>query len=121
MRKWLLCLAVMLPFGVHADFMEVIEVRLKDDCAFADYLQIVQDFNAWARERGYETEIAAPLHSDDVKSLYWMGRTRDAATFGEAWDAWRAALGDPDSEPAKLSARFGECVTNLSRRSYDVY
>lgn len=101
--------------------MEVIELELKEDCSFSEYMAIVTDFNEWAKDYGYRTEVAMPLHSRNLTSLYWMGRSADAATFGKAWDTWRDALSDEDSVPAKLQARFSECETNLRRVSYDVY
>lgn len=62
-----------------------------------------------------------PVQSENLTSIGWLGRSADSATFGKAWDAWRDALGDPESDPAKLNARFEECTKNLSRRGFDVY
>lgn len=121
MKKLLAGLLFALPFTVQADFMEVLEVDLKDDCSFAQYMEIMAEFNAWAEPWNYQAEIAVPLHAHDLTSLYWMGRTEDAETFGKAWDAWRDGLRDPDSKPAKLNDRFAKCVDTLNRSSYDVY
>jgi hypothetical protein len=53
--------------------------------------------------------------------MFWVGRSKDAATFGKAWDTWRDGLSVPDSLASKLWARFQACTTNLSRRGYDAY
>ena len=63
---------------------------------------------------------AAP-GAQNLVSLYWVGRTKDAATFGKAWDTWRNETADPNSVAGQLSARFVKCGTNLSRRGYDVH
>ena len=85
-------------------------------------MEIVRDFNSqWGVSNGYKAEVLAPIQSHNLVSMYWLGRTKDAATFGKAWDVWRNALGDPNSVPAKLWARFAACETNLSRRGYDSY
>ena len=94
---------------------------MKDGCSFDKYMEIVSDFNEWADDYGYNAKIAVPLQTNNLTSYYWLGTSDNAAAFGAAWDAWRDDLADPDSAPAKLSARFVECTTNLGRRSYDVY
>jgi hypothetical protein len=62
-----------------------------------------------------------PLQSDKLTSMYWLGTSADAATFGKAWDTWRDSLNDPESKPSMLWGRFQECSENLGRRGYDVY
>jgi hypothetical protein len=94
---------------------------LNDGCSWETYLGVVRDFNEWAKGYGYQTEIAVKLQHTDLTTMIWLGRSANAKTFGKAWDTWRNAQSDPGSTPAKLSARFAKCTTNVGRRSYDVY
>jgi hypothetical protein len=52
--------------------------------------------------------------------MFWVGRSKNAAAYGKAWDTWRDGQADPSSVAAKLWGRFQECSTNLGRRGYDV-
>ena len=111
-----------LPAVAAADYVDVIEFKLNEGCSLEKYMEIVRDFNSqWGVNNGYKAEVLAPIQSQNLVSMYWLGRTKDAATFGKAWDVWRNALADPNSVPSKLWARFGACETNLSRRGYDTY
>ena len=101
--------------------MDVIENEFVNGCTIAKLLPIVADFNEWGKAYGYQAEIAVPLQSDSLSNVFWLGTSKDAATFGAAWDAWRDGQADPKSVPAKLQARFSECTVNKSRRSYDVF
>ncbi len=110
------------PMAAAADHLDVIEFKLNEGCSFETEMQIVKDFNTqWGTKNNYKAEILVPIQSRNLVSLYWIGRTRDAAAFGQAWDTWRNELKDPNSVASKLWARFEECGTNLARRSYDVY
>jgi hypothetical protein len=104
-----------------ADHLDVIEGKLKDGCSFSQYMAVVNDFNAWAKDYGYHAEVAIKLQSADLTTMIWLGRSANAATFGKAWDLWRDGQAKADSMPAKLQARFDACSTNVSRRSYDTY
>ena len=108
------------PAMASSGYLDVIGVQLKPDCTMQKYMSIVSDFRTWGTGHGYSVRIAVPVQSEDVQTFYWEGSTKDAATFGAAWDAWRDALGDANSTPAKLSARFGACSNNKSRSGYDV-
>jgi hypothetical protein len=123
MRILLFTIAVLLaPLCASADHLDVIQLKLKEGCTLETYVAIKNDFNAqWGKSHGYTAEIAAPVASNDLASLYWIGRTVNAEAFGKAWDIWRDQLSDPKSVPAKLSERFGKCGTNESRHSYDIY
>ncbi len=122
MKRLILAAILALPATALAtDFMEVIEFELQEGCSFSEYMGVVRDFNEWAKDYGYRAEIAMPLHSSNLTSLYWMGRAADAATFGTAWDIWRDSQSDANSVPAKLQARFSKCSKNVARSSYDVY
>jgi len=101
-----------------ADHLDVIGFTLDEDCSFSDYMEIVGDFNAWGEERGYQTEIAAPVHHDNMQTYYWIGRSANGETFGKAYDEWVAGLFDEDSGPYALNERFRDCAINDSRRSY---
>lgn len=122
MTKTIACMLLTLPLVASADYLDVIETKLNDGCSFEKQLQITKDFNEqWAAKYGYRAELLMPIQSQNLTSIYWVGRTKDAATFGKAWDAWRNELSDPNSVAGKLSARFEACGTNLARRGYDVY
>ena len=121
MKKLLVSAMLLLPLSALGDHMDVIEFRLLEACSFPKYMEIVSDFNEWGKEYGYTAEIAVPLQSENLTNMYWLGTSANAASFGKTWDAWRDALDDPDSEPAKLSARFSDCEENLGRRGYDIY
>ena len=101
--------------------MDVIEFELLEGCSFSKYMEIVNDFNEWGTSFGYRAEIAVPVQSDNLTSMYWLGTSANAASFCKTWDAWRYAMDDPDSEPAKLRARFSNCEENLGRHGYDIY
>lgn len=122
MKKTILALLLCVPIGASAEYMDVIEFKLNDGCSFDKYMEIVKDFNSnWGKANGYTSRVAMPLQSDDLVSMYWLGTTKDAASFGKAWDTWRDALSVPDSTPAKLWERFQACSVNLGRWGYDIY
>ena len=85
-------------------------------------IAIKNDFNEqWGKSHGYRAEIADAVQSDDLASVYWVGHCSSAESFGKAWETWRTELSDPKSVAAKLNERFEKCVTNRSRRGYDLY
>ncbi len=107
------------PMIASADYMDVIEFKLKDGCSMAKYMEIVKDFNVVAAENGYKAEILSPLQHNNLESRVWVGRTKNAESFGKAWDVYRSALADPNSSRGKLGARFAACSTLVARRSYE--
>ena len=121
MRKILLAAALLLPLPALAEHMDVIEFKLKEECSVSEYMEIVADFNKWGKSVGYQAKVAVPVQSNNLVSWYWLGTSANAATFGKAWDTWRDAMGNPDSTPANLQARFAKCSENIARRGYDVY
>ena len=121
MKKVMLAFLLLVPLSASAEHMDVIRFKMVEGCSFAQYMEVVNDFNDWGKGYGYNAKVAVPLQNDDLESYYWLGMSKDAATFGKAWDAWRNGLGDPNSTPAKLAARFAECTTNVGRWGYDVY
>jgi len=119
MRKILMAALMFIPFAAVADHLDVIQLELKEGCSLADYRAIADDFNEqWGKKNAYHGEIAVPIQSHDMKSLYWLGRSADAASFGKAYDAWLKESADPDSVAGKLSARFAECSVSVGRRGY---
>ena len=122
MKKLLAIALFCLPASASAEHMDVIQVQLNDGCSVARYVEITADFNAqWGKDHGYRAEIAVPLQSQDLASIFWIGRSANAQAFGAAWDAWRDALPDSKSVAAKLNARFEKCGVNQDRSGYDVY
>jgi len=122
LKKILAAMLLALPMAVAADHLDVIEFTLNKGCSFETELQIMKDFNTqWGEKNGYKAEMLMPIQSHNLVSLYWIGRTKDTAAFGKAWDTWRNDLKDPNSVASKLWARFVECGTNMARRGYDVY
>ncbi len=121
MKKLFGCILILFATASQADHLDVIGFTLSEDCSFAEYLEIVDDFNEWAAPYGYRTEIAAPTFHDDMATHYWLGRSAGFEAFGAAYDAWTAAQADADSGPARLNARFGECTSNSSRRAYQTF
>ena len=107
------------PLIASADYMDVIEFKLKEGCSMAKYMEIVKDFNVVAAENGYKAEILSPLQHSNLESKIWVGRTKNAESFGKAWDAYRSAQTDANSSRGKLGVRFAACSTLVARRSYE--
>lgn len=122
MKRILALLLLISPIVALADHIDVIEVQLNEGCSVAKYVAIKDDFNAqWGANNGYHSEVLVPIQSNNLTSIYWVGRSANAAAFGKAWDQWRNDLTNPNSVAAKLWARFLDCSTNVGRRGYDVY
>jgi len=121
MKKLLAVLLLACPATAMADYLDVIEFKLDESCTLSAYLEIVNDFNAWGKEYGYKAEVWSPLMRDNLQTIFWVGRSKDAETFGNAWDSWRDAQANPDSVPARLWARMSKCETNLHRAGFDTY
>lgn len=122
MKKLLVLAFLLLPATAGAEHLDVIQVKLDAKCSVDEYVQIAHEFNdTWGKDHGYRTEIAVPLQNDDLISVWWLGRSANAAAFGAAWDAWRDALPDRKSVAARLQKRFDKCSSNESRSSFDLY
>ncbi len=127
MRIAMALVVLLLPLSplsaVAADgHMDVIQVTLDPKCSLAEYVKIKDDFNAsWGDQNGYRAEVVVPIQSEDLQSVFWVGRTADAAAYGKAWDNWRDETANPKSIAGKLQKRFNKCSTNTSRRGYDVH
>ena len=105
----------------QAEHWDVIGTKLKDGCTMGTYMAIVKDFNEWGKGYGYKATVLTPIQDQDQTTIWWIGKSANAAEFGAAWDAWRDGQADPNSTPAKLQARFSDCSTNQSRSGYDAW
>lgn len=122
MKKLILLALLALPLSAAAEHLDVIQTELKEGCSLEQYRAIAKDFNdQWGKSHGYSAQIAVPVQSNDLKSVYWLGRSASAESFGKAWDTWRDELSDPKSVAAKLQARFEKCSDDQGRRGYDLY
>ena len=122
MKNLLFAMLLILPIGVLADHIDVIEIQLHEGCSVSKYVAIKDDFNEqWGAKNGYHSEVLVPIQSNNLTSLFWVGRSDNAAAFGNAWDQWRNDLTDSESVASKLWVRFLDCSTNVARRGYDVY
>ena len=109
------------PMIASADHIDVFEFKFNGKCTFEKYLGVVKEFNQWGAKYDYKAEILVPIQSNNLESMYWVGRSKSAAAFGKAWDTWRNAVADPNSVESKLLARLTACGTNISRQGYDAY
>ncbi len=106
------------PMIASADYLDVIESKMKDGCTMTKYMDIVKDFNALYTPRGYTAEILTPIYGTNMDTIIWVGRTKNMETFGKGAQAYNDAVGDANSAEGKIAARFRECTTGVSRRSY---
>lgn len=121
MKKLLAAALLLMPMASLADHYDVIEAKFKEGCEFSRYMAIVREFNAWAKDHGYEAEIAIKIHQANPATFIWLGRSANAETFGKAFDTWTAAVATSGSVPAELNKQFRECTEIVNRRSYDAY
>ena len=105
----------------QAEHWDVIGVKLNEGCSIPQYLAITRDFNQWGKAYGYSATVLTPIQDSDQATMWWIGKSANAAKFGAAWDAWRDGLADANSAPAKLQARFAACSTNTTRSGYDAW
>ena len=105
------------PLGANADYVDVITDKLSPDCTMEKYLINVEEFRGVMKAEGYtyRVEIMAPVTGDDLNVVFWVGRTKDLATFGAEYTKWLAALDKPGSPEAKMNEKLNQCSTNLSR------
>ena len=119
MKRTIVAAMLLVSGAAFSDHVDVIEFTLNEGCSKEQYLEIVNDFREeWGSKNGYETEILFPLQSNNMTSIFWVGRSANAATFGAAYDKWSTELADSDSTAAKLNERFGDCSTSVGRRGY---
>lgn len=122
MKKTVALLLLALPAVASADYVDVLSATLKEGCSVATFGQIVKDFNAtWAKEGVYKAELLVPMMSQDMQTLYWVGRIKDAEAFGKGLERWRREAMDPNSDAGKLNTRMNQCVTWGSRGGFATY
>jgi len=122
MKKLLTAVALLAASTLaQAEYKDVIAFQMTGECSFSEYMEAVGEFNKWAAPHGYNTQIFMPMSSDDLETYFWVGTSADAGSFGTAYEAWLSELGDSESLPSELNARFAECGTNASRSSYHAY
>ena len=117
MKKLLIFALFCIPTISWADHVDVIPAILKEGCTLQTYLANVADFNKdWGSKHAYQVEVLVPMQGNDMVTLYWLGRSENAAAFGAAFDAWSAEVTDPNSTAGKLMARFTECSEPFDHR-----
>ena len=110
--------ALACPLIASADYVDVIEFKLKEGCTMAKYMEIAKDFNTLYGPQGYTAEIMSQTYGANLDSQIWVGRSKDGTAFGKLYDKWLAGVANANSPEGKLGARFGACSTNIARRSY---
>lgn len=106
------------PLQAGAELWDVIQFKLSEGCNLQKYTAIVNDFNAYYKDKGYQAQLLLPLHAEEQGGVFWVGRSSTTEVFGRAYDHWLAELAKPDSTVSKLSTRFQDCGTLVSRSSY---
>ena len=66
-------------------------------------------------------EQVKPVKRNDLKAIYWVGRSEEEVAIGKGWEAWVSDLGKSGSVAANLNARLEKCATSMSRGSYGAY
>jgi hypothetical protein len=110
-------LLLVVPQVSKADYIDVITDKLNPDCTMEKYLANIAEFRSVMTAQGYTytVEIMAPVTGDDLGVVFWVGRTKDFATFAAEYSKWLAALETAGSPEAKLNEKLTRCSTNLSR------
>jgi hypothetical protein len=105
------------PAVASADYLDVIATKLKDGCSLADYNNVVEEFRGvmTSEKYSYSVEIAVPFTGPELDVVYWIGRTKDIATFGMENGRWDQALRNAKSPEAKINAKLEKCSINLRR------
>jgi len=105
------------PTLAGADYLDVITNRLNDNCSMDQYAKVVDEFRGvmTSQKYSYTVEIVVPLIGDQLDAIFWVGRTKDMATFGSENDRWAKALTDANSPEAKINKKLNNCTTSLSR------
>src|SRR5438093_539266 len=94
MRRLLMLAILVTPLCASAEYLDVIQVKLKERCTPATYVAIKNDFNEhWGKGHGYRAEIAQPVQSNDLVSVFWIGHAASAESFGKALDTRGSGIG----------------------------
>jgi len=122
MKKTMALLLLAVPAVACADYVDVISAKLKEGCSVATLQLIVKDFNeTWAKEGVYKAELLVPMMSQDLGTIYWVGRIKDAEAFGSGLERWVKESSDPNSVAGKLAARLNQCATWGSRGGFTTF
>jgi hypothetical protein len=112
MKKLITMFLLAVPAVAMADYVDVLSAKLKDGCSIATFQQIVADFNAtWAQGTDYKAQLLIPVMSEDLHTLYWVGRTTNAEAYGRSLERWVKEANDPNTVTGKLNERMNACVT----------
>ena len=118
LRNTLLALSLLIaPTMASADYLDVITNSLNDGCSMEQYGKIVDEFRGVMTLQGYSytVEIVVPFIGDQLDGVFWVGRTKDFATFGAESDRWAKALLNSKSPESKINKKLNGCATNVSR------
>lgn len=75
------------------------------------YIKNKDDFDKnWGMDYACHVEITAPLQSNDMSTIFWLGRSKNAVSFGAVFDAWNEGIPATESVAGKLNARFVDCL-----------
>ena len=122
MRKLIATLLLIVPTAAFADYVDVLSAKLNPGCSVSTMRQIVKDFNeTWAKEGVYKAELLVPMMSQDLGTIYWVGRTKDAEAFGSGLERWVKESSDPNSVAGKLAARLNQCANWGSRGGFTTF
>ena len=117
-RSTLLALIILFaPLAASADYIDAIHNEFVGTCTLEKYLPIVEEFRGVMKSQGYTytVEIAQPLMGD-LTGIWWIGRTKDLATFGAEYTRWEKALASSGTPEAKVNAKLQACTRNVSRQ-----
>jgi hypothetical protein len=117
-RTTLLGLAILTaPLAANAQYIDAISNKLIGTCTLDQYLGVIEEFRGVMKSEGYSytVEIMQPL-TGDLGVIWWVGRTKDLATYGTEYTRWETALGTAGSPEAKVSAKLNACAENVSRQ-----
>ena len=105
------------PVVASADYLDVIVNKLNDGCSLDEYNKVVEEFRGvmTSEKYSYTVEIAVPFTGPELDVVYWIGRTKDIATFGVENGRWDQALANAKSSEAKVNAKLEKCSINVRR------
>ncbi len=118
LRNTLLALALLIaPTMASADYLDVITNSLNDGCSMEEYGKVVEEFRGVMTSEGYSytVEIVLPFIGDQLDAIFWVGRTKDFATFASETARWEKALTNSMSPESKINMKLNDCATNVSR------
>ena len=113
----LVSICLFAPVVASADYLDVIATKLKEDCSLAEYNKVIEEFRGvmTSEKYSYTVEIAVPFTGPELDLVYWIGRTKDIATFGVENGRWDQALANAKSPEAKVNAKLEKCSVNVRR------